>query len=118
MSFLLIMVYLLFTASGIFLLKAGGDSLSVSLSKSIQFRMGYITLAGFVCYLCSFLLWQKILVTFDISYIVPVTAGISQIIILIVGIMLFHEKTNWIGILGTLLVAVGVALIAIGKSQV
>ena len=118
MSFLLIIIYLIFTVSGIFLLKAGGDSLLLSFSKAIEFRMGYITMAGFVCYLCSFLLWQKILVTFDISYIVPITTGISQIIILIVGIMLFQEKTNWIGILGTLFVAVGVALIAIGKSRV
>jgi len=117
-NFILIIIYLIFTVGGIFLLKAGGDSLSVSLSNAIQFKMGYITLAGFICYFCSFLLWQKILVTFDVSYIVPITTGISQIIILVIGVMLFKEKTNWIGILGVLLVAAGVALIAIGKNRV
>lgn len=118
MKLLLILVYLVFTVCGIFLFKAGGDSLSLSFTNAFQFRIGYVTLAGFICYLCSFLLWQKILVTFDVSYIVPITTGVSQVIILVVGVMLFHEKINWVGVAGALLVAVGVALIAIGKSHI
>lgn len=116
MRYLLVFIYLIFTTGGIFLFKAGGNSLSLSFSEGIQFKLGYVTFLGFVCYLCSFLLWQKILVIFDISYIVPITSGVSQIIIFLVGILIFQEKVNLVGVVGTLLVITGVVLITIGKN--
>ncbi len=115
MKYLLIIVYLFFTTSGIFLLKAGGNSIYLSLAKGIEFKMNYITLVGFLCYLTSFLLWQKLLVTYDLSYIFPVTAGISQVIILLIGVLAFQEKVNWMNVLGVMCVAGGVMLIAAGK---
>lgn len=115
MKYLLTAVYLIFTTSGIFLFKAGGDSLHLSFVKGIDFKMGYITLAGFACYVISFLLWQKLLITYDLSYIVPITTGISQIIILLMGIIFFSEQIRWTGILGVFCIIGGVMLIAVGK---
>lgn len=115
MKYILTVLYILFTTGGLFLMKAGGDSLAISLRNSLSFKIGYITLLGFLCYICSFLLWQKLLVTFDLSYIVPITTGITQVIVLLIGILFFKEQINIYGILGTLLVIVGVILICIGK---
>ena len=115
MKYLLTAIYLFFTTSGIFLLKAGGDSMQISLAQGIEFKMRYMTLVGFCCYVISFLLWQKLLVTYDLSYIVPLTTGISQIIILIVRAIGFHEKINWMSIVGVLAIGIGVALIAMAK---
>lgn len=116
MKYFLTLIYLFFTTSGIFLLKSGGDSLKISFLNGIEFKMNYVTLLGFVCYLISFLLWQKLLVTYDLSYIVPLTTGISQIIILIVGALAFHEQINWMNILGVLLIGGGVLFIAMAEN--
>ena len=89
--------------------------MQISLAQGIEFKMRYMTLVGFCCYVISFLLWQKLLVTYDLSYIVPLTTGISQIIILIVRAIGFHEKINWMSIVGVLAIGIGVALIAMAK---
>lgn len=115
MKYLLTIVYLFFTTSGIFLMKAGGDSLFISIKDNIQFKIGYITLLGFLSYIISFLLWQKLLISYDLSFIVPLTTGISQIIILFVGYLAFSEKINWMTTVGVVAIAVGVFFIALGK---
>lgn len=115
MKYILTAIYLFFTTSGIFLLKSGGDSLQLSFVKGIEFKINYITLMGFLCYAVSFILWQKLLVTYDLSYIVPLTAGLTQIIILIIGSVAFHENVNWISILGVLFIITGVTMLTYVK---
>lgn len=115
MKYILTAIYLFFTTSGIFLLKSGGDSLQLSFVKGIEFKINYITLMGFLCYAVSFILWQKLLVTYDLSYIVPLTAGLTQIIILIIGAVAFHENVNWISILGVLFIITGVTMLTYVK---
>lgn len=115
MKILLTFIYIILTTLGIFLMKSGGNSLSLSFNNNLTFKIGYITLLGFITYLLSFLLWQKLIVTFDLSYIVPITTGISQLIILLIGIFVFKESVNWISIVGAILVIIGVVMIALGK---
>lgn len=115
MKYLLTVIYLIFTTGGIFLLKAGGQSLSISLVKGIELRIGYITFLGFMCYIISFLLWQKLLVSYDLSYIVPLTTGVSQVIILAIGVIVFKESINWSSIIGVFLIISGVILLSVGK---
>ncbi len=114
-KYILTALYICLTTTGIVLMKLGGNSLSLTLQNGISFKMGYITLLGFLAYLISFLLWQKLLVTFDLSYIVPLTTGICQIVILIIGMLFFHENINWLGIVGVILIIVGVVLLTYGK---
>lgn len=114
-KYILTLVYIVFTTSGIYLMKLGGDSLSLSLKGGIDFKMGFITFFGFLCYLISFILWQKLLVTFDLSYIVPITTGICQILIMLLGVFVFKENINFLGILGAIFVIIGIVLLAYGK---
>lgn len=118
MKILLTIIYICLTTTGIFLMKLGGDSLSLTLSKGITLKLGYITLLGFIAYLFSFLLWQRLIVSFDLSYIVPITTGICQLIILLIGIIFFKENINFIGIIGSLLVVIGIVLMAFGKKSI
>lgn len=111
LKYILTAVYLFFTTSGIFLLKSGGDSIHLSFVKGVEFKINYITLLGFACYAVSFVLWQKLLVTYDLSYIVPLTAGLTQIIILIIGAVVFHEQVNWVSVLGVFFIIAGVMMI-------
>ena len=115
MKYILTVIYIVFTTLGLFLMKNGGDSLSLSIHGSFGFKIGYITLLGFLAYICSFLLWQKLLVSYDLTYIVPLTTGIVQLIVLLIGIIFFKENVNVYGIMGAILIIIGVVLMAIGK---
>lgn len=115
MKYLLTIVYIVFTTSGLALMKLGGDSLKISLTGGPMFKMGWLTFFGFVCYLVSFLLWQRLLVKYDLSYIVPVATGIVQVIVLLMGYLIFKEKVTVFGIIGAVFVIVGIVLMAFGK---
>ena len=114
-KYLLTGVYIIFTTFGLFFMKLGGDSLKIVLKPNLSFSMGYITLIGFICYIISFLLWQKLLVSFDLSYIVPIATGIVQIIVLLIGIFAFKEQVNSLGLIGSILIIVGLILLALSK---
>lgn len=115
MKYLLTSIYVLLTTGGLFCLKKGGDSLSIALKGGMSFKIGYITALGFLLYICSFLLWQKLLATYDLSYIVPITTGIVQVIILTFSYFIFKENISLVNLIGIALVIAGVILISIKK---
>ena len=115
LKYILTIIYLIFTTMGITLMKLGGDSISLGLKNGIAFKIGYITILGFLCYAISFLLWQKLLVTFDLSYIVPITTGIVQIIVFLLGLFIFKESVSVTGIIGIIFIIIGVVLTSLIK---
>lgn len=115
MKYILTMIYIALTTGGLFCLKSGGDSLSLSLNGGINFKIGFITTLGFILYIGSFLLWQKLLTTYDLTYIVPITTGIVQVIVLVISYFFFKETINMVNILGIILVTIGVILISIKR---
>lgn len=115
MKIVLTIIYLIFTCGGLFFMKMGGDSLSLTLSKGIAFKIGGLTLVGFILYICSFLLWQRLVVAFDLSYIVPITTGIVQVIVLLISFFIFKENLSLINIIGVIFVIVGIVLISFNR---
>jgi len=59
-------------------------------------------------------LWQKLLVKYDLSVMVPIVTGIIQIIILIIGYTIFKESFNVISLIGALIIVVGIIVLAYG----
>ncbi len=115
MKYILIGDYIILTTSGLFCMKSGGNSLSIALKNGINFKIGYVTALGFLLYIGSFLLWQKLLATYDLSYIVPITTGIVQVIIIIFGYFIFKENISLVNFIGIALVIIGVILISIKR---
>ncbi len=115
MQILLTVIYLLITTSAIILMKLGGNSISIITKGLLNFKIGYITLCGFVLYVISFLLWQKLLISFDLSYIVPITSGIIQILVLLAAYFIFNETITIQNVIGVLTVIVGIILITTGR---
>ena len=115
MKYILTLVYILLTTGGLFCLKSGGNSLTLALKGGFGFKMGYITALGFLLYIFSFLLWQKLLTTYDLSYIVPLTTGIVQIVIILIGYFFFKESISIVNLAGIILVIIGVVLISIKR---
>ena len=112
MKYLLTIIYIIFTTCGITFMKLGGDSLKLGLKDGFSFSMGWKTFVGFACYLVSFLLWQKLLVKYDLSVMVPIVTGIVQIVILIIGYTVFKESFNIVSLIGALLIIIGIVVMA------
>lgn len=109
MKYILIGIYLILSLSGLTLMKKGGNPGKIKCEKKeINLSMSPISALGFICYLCSFLLFTKIVVMFDLSYIMPIVTGIVQIATLIVANRLFKEKIDTTSIVGACFIIVGI----------
>lgn len=109
LKIVLIGIYLVLTLSGLTLMKKGGNPGKIKLNKKeINLSMSPISALGFACYLCSFLLFTKIVVMFDLSYIMPIVTGIVQIFTLIVANIFFKEKFTKKSIIGASLIIIGI----------
>jgi len=117
MQYLLIAIYLVFTTGGITFMKLGGDSLKLSLAGGFSLAMGWKTFIGFAMYLVSFLLWQRIVVKYNISMVVPIVNGIVQLAILVIGLVLFKEKLSTLSLIGALFIVSGIVLMAFGAAK-
>ena len=115
MKYILTVLYLTFTSLGVYLMKIGGDSLKITFGHSFSLKIGMITFFGFLCYAISFLIYQKLLIQFDLSSFVPIVTAIVQIIVFLIGIFLLKEKINIVNIFGIIFLIVGFLLLAYKK---
>ena len=114
MKYLLTLVYLLCTTGGLAFMKAGGDSLKISFHEGFTFKIGFITFIGFALYLISFLLWQRMLIKYDLSTMVPIVTGIVQIIVLLIGLFIFKESISIVTLVGAIVVIAGIIIMGLG----
>lgn len=111
MKYILILIYLILTLSGLVLMKKGGNPGKVEVNKkSIMLSMSPISALGFICYLCSFLIFTKIVIMFDLSYIMPIVTGIVQVMTLVVANIFFKEKFSKKAIIGASFVIIGIII--------
>lgn len=114
-KYLLTIVYLICTTGGITFMKLGGDSLKLGLKDGFSLSMGWKTFTGFLLYLISFLLWQRLIVKYDLSIMVPIVTGIVQILVLIIGHFVFKESLSTLSIFGAILIIAGIVLMSFGS---
>lgn len=109
MEIILIVIYLILTISGLVLMKKGGNPGSFAVEEgTANFGISLVSLAGFICYIGSFLLFTRLVVMFDLSYIMPLSTGIVQILSLIASKFVFKEEISIYGIIGASLVIIGI----------
>ena len=109
MKIILVIIYIILTLSGLILMKKGGNPGSFSMKDgNILFGMNVVSLIGFICYICSFFLFTRIVVMFDLSYIMPICTGIVQVLTLVASYMIFKEEISKQGIIGASLVIIGI----------
>lgn len=107
----LVIIYILLTIAGLILMKIGGNTGTISFGEGgFNFSMNFVSLLGFVSYIASFLLFTNIVVKFELSYIMPITAGIIQVLTLLSGCLIFKEKVTINGIIGISLVIIGIVV--------
>ncbi len=115
-KYLLVLLFLVLTLSGLILMKLGGNAGTMSIeSGNLSFSFNIVSLVGLICYILSFLVYTSIIVKFDLSYISPVTSGITQLGSLIAGIILFNENISIKSIIGIGLIIIGIIIMNIKK---
>ncbi len=114
MKYILTLIYLACTTGGITFMKLGGDSLKLSLKGGFTFKIGFLTFIGFFLYLVSFLLWQRMIVKYDLSTMVPIVTGIVQILVLLAGHFIFKESLSVVSLIGAMMIIAGIIVMAFG----
>lgn len=109
---ILFIVYVILSSSGIILFKLGSADLSIKMINN-QLNMNFpaLSILGLLCYLVSFILWMIIISKSDVSFIVPLGLGLTNILILLGSTVVLKEELNIYGILGIALILVGTLLI-------
>lgn len=111
---ILVILYILLTITGLVLMKLGGNTGSILIENMrFSFTMNFISLIGFISYILSFLLFTNIVVKFDLSYIMPITSGLIQVLTLLSGFFIFNEVISTKGIIGASLVICGIIVMNI-----
>ena len=119
MKILLVLIYLILTVLGLVLMKKGGNSGSIAIEKqNFNFNINLISALGFICYLFSFLLYTKIIVMFDLSYITPICTGIVQILILVASKLVFKENFTTTSVVGAAIIIIGVIIMNLPKNTI
>jgi drug/metabolite transporter (DMT)-like permease len=105
--------FFVFTTAGMIFIKFGGDPshprfLTVPV---IDFKLTLLSLIGFLLYGFSFLLYSSLLQKYELTFLNPVTIGITSILIFISGVVFFNEHLSFIKIASLALILSGVLLI-------
>ena len=117
MQFLLIGLYLVLTVAGLVFMKLGGNPGTFSAENgTLTFGINWISAIGFVCYLFSFLLFTRVVVMFDLSYIYPIITGKVQILTLIASAIVFKENMSIQSIIGASLIIIGIIVMNFKKA--
>lgn len=117
MQFIFIIVYLFLTVAGLVFMKLGGNPGELAVKDgTVTFGMSIVSGIGFVCYLCSFLIFTRIVVMFDLSYIFPIVTGIVQILTLIASAVVFKENMTIQSVIGAIVVIIGIILMNYKKA--
>lgn len=105
----LFVVYIVLTVTGVTLMKLGGNSGTIAIKEGLfNFNISLISMLGFVCYICSFLLFTRLVLMFDLSYFMPISAGITQIFSLIVAYSIFKEDISIQAVIGASFIILGI----------
>ena len=95
MKIVLICIYLIMTVAGLVLMKYGKNPGSISIQNgTFNFGISFISGIGLICYIISFVLFTRIVIMFDLSYIYPICTGIVQILTLIASKFVFKENLD------------------------
>lgn len=108
----LFIIYVILSSSGIILFKLGSSDLSIKVINN-QLNMNFpgLSLLGLFCYLLSFILWMIIISKSDVSFIVPLGLGLTNVLILVGSSVILKEEISLYGIIGIVLILAGTLLI-------
>jgi len=108
-----IIIYLILSVGGLVLVKSGSSDVNIAIQNgTFNFSMGLKAMIGFMAYIGSFLIYTfYIIKSFDLSYIFPIITGITQVLVILAGVIIFKEHINVYAIGGIIMIIIGVVLL-------
>lgn len=117
MFYILFIIYLALTSLGLLFIKLGGQQTHISVANSLlSMQMDIKFVVGLVFYVLSFFLYTIILQKRDLSYIYPVSAGIVNVLSVLMGVIILKEKLTTPGVIGIIAIVIGVVLLNVRGS--
>lgn len=115
-----IAIYLILTVSGLTLVKLGshGAPLVSKTGDKFAWNLGPLVALGVIAYGLSFLLFMWLVSRMQLSFLIPLTAALVQILIFIVAIVFFKESITLVKLLAFTLIVVGIVLLQIKTGDV
>lgn len=102
MMILLFLLYIILSAGGLILFKLGSKNAMFCLQSSgFTISLSWTILLGIICYGLSFLLWLGIVSALDLSYAMPLSVGLVNVLVLIGSALVLNETISimqWIGV--------------------
>jgi drug/metabolite transporter (DMT)-like permease len=116
-SLMLVLISCVLTAVGQVAFKYGMNNISLTPGGNIVTTLftvlfNPVIILGFVCFGAGAVVWLFALAKLDLSYAVPLS-GLTYILILAAGVLLFKEPLSTAKIIGTALVAVGIGIMSL-----
>lgn len=114
-NIVLFVLYFLFSCLGMIFIKFGGRVVEhvIFTVPIINLSLSLVSLLGFVCYSVSFILYASLLGRYDLSFLNPVTIGITSVLIFVSAVIFFGESISISKIIGMALIIIGVVIINI-----
>ena len=112
---LMFAVYALLSAGGLILFKMGGrDTAIQSNSSGLSLLLSWKMLSGILCYMLSFVLWLLIVSKTQLSFAMPLSVGVVNILVFLGSARYLHEEITPLKIIGLGVIIVGLFLITTG----
>lgn len=112
----LFVVYALLSAGGLVLFKLGGRDAALELGRTgFSVSLSWKMLLGIFCYLCSFLLWLVIVSRTQLTFAMPLSVGVVNILVFLGSARFLGEQITPTKILGLAVIVLGLFLISIPR---
>ena len=109
-------VYALLSAGGLVLFKLGGRDAALELGRTgFSVSLSWKMLLGIFCYLCSFLLWLVIVSRTELTFAMPLSVGVVNILVFLGSARFLGEQITPTKILGLAVIVLGLFLISIPR---
>lgn len=112
----LFIIYVCLSAGGLILFKLGSNSTSLQFQTGIfNLNISLNMILGILCYACSFVLWLVIVGMLDLSFAMPLSVGLVNLLVLIGSSLVLNETitvTQWIGVS---IIIFGLFIVNVGK---
>lgn len=112
LNYLFCAIYLMFSVMGLTFMKMGANNTTLSAIKIpvVNMQINWISALGYLCYICSFLIYTVVITKFDLGVIIPLLSGIVNVLVFVVAVILFKESFTVYSVMGIILISVGVFL--------
>lgn len=117
MQIITIIIYAVISVTGLTLVKLGSNyPLQFSVGSSgFSFGAGWVTIAGLILYIISFLIYMTLIAKNNLTYVTPVATAIVYILTMIVSLVVLKEQVTPLQWGGWCLILVGALLMNLKK---